>query len=388
MKSSDKEFFYYFRVWVFSVCFQLFQLCFFWLPVKRNRVMVYVHQREGFTCNPKYIVLELQKEYGDRLEIIWVTMYPETCEEVRKLEIPVIRRNSLKHMLLYLRTHFLISDDSFPSWAVRRPGQKWMNTWHGAMNYKRIGYYCLPPLSLFEKAIFYLENRQPDFFLSGSAFFTQNTAASFDLQERVFLPTGLPRNDILLSGQRVDKIHAKYSLDTSQHICLFAPTFRKNTQSDTFGLQFSLVRQALAEKFGGDWVILFRNHNFVKGEMPDSEAIDASSYHDMQELLCAADVLISDYSSCMYDYCLTGRPVFVYAPDLPYYVKEDRDFAYPVEKWPYPMAYSNAELIENILHFDADTYQSKVNAHLKETCSYDKGTASSQVAELIADICL
>lgn len=350
--------------------------------------MVYVHRREGFGCNPKYIVKELQKQYGDRLEILWVTMYPETCQEVLELGIRVIARNSVEHILSYLRTRFLVTDDSFPSWAFRRPGQEWMNTWHGAMNYKRIGYNCLPSLPTFEKLVYRLENRQPDFFLSGSHFFTQNTACSFELDERVFLPTGLPRNDIFFSVQNLEKVRAKYSLCEEQRICLFAPTFRKGTQSDTFGIEFDRIRHALTSRFGGEWVILFRNHNFVRDKLADNRVIDVSSHHDMQELLYITDVLISDYSSCMYDFCLTKRPAFVYASDLHYYTTEDRNFAYPISQWPYPIAYSNEDLIRNILNFDPDDYQSKIARHLQETGSYDSGTASAQVAKLIADICL
>lgn len=84
--------------------------------------------------------------------------------------------------------------------------------------------------------------------------------------------------------------------------------------------------------------------------------IDASNYPDMQELLYAADVLITDYSSSMWDFSLTRRPCFLYATDLNYY-DLDRGFYSDIHTWPYPLAESNSALIKNIKQFNNDQYQ-------------------------------
>lgn len=367
------------------------QILLFWLPVKRNRVMVYVHDRKGFTCNPKYIVQKLQKEYGDRLEIIWVSMHPETCKEITDMGIQVIKSNTMEHALKYFRTRFCITNDAFPSWALHRSNQKWMNTWHGAMNYKHIGYDYLAPMSTLASKIFKLKNRQPDFFLSGSEFFTKDTSVSFRLSEQAFLPTGLPRNDLLFqTNEKVaEKIRNHYNIPSNKHLVMFAPTFRRGMKSDTYGMDFDKVCEALNVRFGGEWLVLFRNHNFVKSKQNYySGAVDVSGYHDMQELLYVTDVLISDYSSCLYDFSLTKRPAFVYATDLDNYMSNDRSFAFPIEKWPYPLAKTNEQLISNIEKFDEKDYMPKVEKHLEETGSHDNGTASAQVVDLICKYCL
>lgn len=379
----------YLKLW-FSLAFQLFQIFLFWLPVKKNRVMVSVYDRKGLTCNPKYIVLELLRTYGSRLEILWVTKYPDTCREVEDLGIRVVKTNSLSHAFLYLRTRFYITNDNFPSWARHRKSQLWLNTWHGAMNYKNIGYDFLEPMNPTSFRVFRLANRQADFFLSGSRFFAENTAQSFRFDRDVFLPTGLPRNDILFGdGTAVQqKVRDFYHIPGQKRLAVFAPTFRKDRRDDAYGMDFAAVRQALSQRFGGEWAILFRNHNFVKDTLGHSGTVDVSGYHDMQELLCAADILISDYSSCLYDFCLTGRPAFVYATDLQSYMTSDRSFAYPFEKWPYPASDSNETLIRAIARFDGETYRQRIAAHLQDVGAYDKGTASKQVADLIAGYCL
>ncbi len=371
-------------------CLKFVQLCLFWLPVKKNRVMVYIHDRKGFTCNPKYIVKKLVEQYGDKLEIIWTTMHPDTCHEIRDLGVKVVKSNSLAQFKLYLKTKVFITNDSFPSWAMHRSGQKWINTWHAGMNYKHIGYDYLAPQSPIAAKLFRIKNKQPDYYLSGSGFFTEDTSKSFRLNKKVFLKTGLPRNDVFFEDAAPinEKVRTYYGIDADKHLAIFAPTFRRGMKSDTYGMDFDLVRKALEARFGGEWAILFRNHNFVKGKQKYAGAIDVSAYHDMQELMVASDVLISDYSSCLYDFCITRKPAFVYATDLDNYMNNDRSFAYDFAKWPYPVATSNNELLERIIRFNDEEYKAKVEAHLTDAEAYDNGTASEQVATLIAKLCL
>jgi len=380
---------YQFREIIVSYIFRLIQIALIGLPVKKNRVMVYVHDRKGFTCNPKYIVQELVKEYGDKLEIIWTTMHPETCEEIRRLGISVLKSNSIGQMKKYLRTRVYITNDSFPSWALHRHNQKWINTWHAGMNYKHIGYDYLAPVSSLASRIFKVKNRQPDYYLSGSEFFTKDTAKSFRFNESVFLNTGLPRNDVFFADNQmiVEKVKKHYNIDSNKKLVLFAPTFRRGMKLDTFGMNFEETCKALSERFGGEWILLFRNHNFVKVKKKHRGSIDVSDYHDMQELMCAADVLISDYSSCLFDFCFTHRPAFVYATDLKNYITNDRAFAYPIEKWPFSVAENNEELVKCIYEFNAMDYAEKVRIHLADAKAYDRGNASHQVAELIAGLC-
>lgn len=381
---------YQYREILFSYLMRAVQLLLFWLPVKKNRVMIYIHDRKGFTCNPKYIVKRLVEQYGDKLEILWVTMHPETCQELTELGVTVLKSNTPSQILKYFRTRFFITNDAFPSWAMHRWNQKWMNTWHGAMNYKHIGYDYLAPMSPLAARIFKIKNRQPDYFLSGSKFFTDDTSVSFRLDSKIFVSSGLPRNDVFFQDQDAicKKVRNHYNIDAAVHLAMFAPTFRRGMKSDTFGMDFDMVRNALSQRFGGEWVILFRNHNFVKGKQKYGGAIDVSAYHDMQELMCVSDVLISDYSSCLYDFCMTKRPSFVYATDLDNYMNNDRSFAYPFEKWPYPVARSNEELVTQISNFDEQSHISKIEAHLMDAGAYDNGTASEQVADIIAKHCL
>ena len=144
----------------------------------------------------------------------------------------------------------------------------------------------------------------------------------------------------------------------------------------------------LRPPFGGTFITLYRGHAFVTGEeKKEKDLIDATAYHDMQELLIASDVLVSDYSSAMWDFSFLDRPVFVYAPDMQNYIDNERDFAYPPEKWPYPIAKSNDELVREIETFDREEYDKRMQAHHADAGSYENAHSSEKAAALIESVC-
>lgn len=359
----------------------------FWIPLKDNCIMINNHARKGFSCNPKYLASALLKQYGNAVELYWVSQYPESCQELERLAIPVIRANSWKHIRKYFTSKIYITNDAFPHWARHRRKQIWINTWHGAMNYKHIGYDYLPVMNILAKKLFRLKNRRPDLFVAGSLFFAKNTASSFHFPADIFFPCGLPRNDVFFQSNREirQKVLRQLGIEDTRNVLLYAPTFRDSGQSSTYGMDVMQVHDALQQRFGGNWIILFRNHSFVEeDEQNTGTMIDVSDYEDMQELLLATDVLISDYSSCMWDFSLQRRPCFVYAPDLENYRDRERDFAYPLSRWPYPIAKTNLELIENILTFHEADYLEKIAAHHEDAGRCDQGTATKQLLEKIS----
>ncbi len=354
------------------------------IPVKKNLVMFLVHSRKGFTCNPKYVMEELLKRYGEKVDVYWVTRYPESCKDAPK-GVKVIKNNSFKHKLNYMRCRVYVTNDCFPAWAARFKRHIWINTWHGAINYKHIGYDYLDVYSPVEMKWFKLRNRQPDYFLSASSSFTETTSEGFYLDKSCFLECGLPRNDIFFKkdDELAAKIKKRIGVDPEFRIVLYAPTFRQGINKSTFELDLEKVIQALSERFGGSWVFLIRFHNFIKKNSVDEDVINVSDYPDMNELMYVSDVLISDYSSAMYDFCLQYKPCFVYATDVEYYGKRDRGFAVPMSEWPYPIASTNEELVDNIHKFDMEDFSNKLKLHFEKSGSKDDGNASARVVDVI-----
>ena len=143
----------------------------------------------------------------------------------------------------------------------------------------------------------------------------------------------------------------------------------------------------MGKRFGNEWVVAIRLHPRAKScaeeIIPQANYIfDATNYPDIQELLSAADAVITDYSSCVFDFMLSQKPAFIYAPDMESYDTE-RGFYYPLAATPFPIAVNNTQLNENILNFDYDKYVQRVKDFTKEKGCIEDGKASQRVVELI-----
>ena len=117
----------------------------------------------------------------------------------------------------------------------------------------------------------------------------------------------------------------------------------------------------------------------------NTDIIDATDYSDMQELLVATDVLITDYSSSIYDFVLSRKPGFIFATDAEKYDNK-RGFYYPLSSTPFLVANNNDEMVKNIENFDENKYKNKVEYFLKEKGCIEDGKASKRVVDLIKDI--
>ena len=145
-------------------------------------------------------------------------------------------------------------------------------------------------------------------------------------------------------------------------------------------IDFDLCANAFQKRFGKKTVVFNRSHHIMEGIQASGSCVNVTNYPDMQELIIASDVLISDYSSCMWDYSLTKKPIFVYAPDLHEY-ENNIDFFMPAGDWGFPLAKNNAELAKNILSFSNEDYQTKLENYMSPLGSYEGINATRIVCE-------
>lgn len=354
------------------------------LPLVRNKLTVYLHARRGYGCNLKYIVEALLKAYPD-VQIVWVTAYPEAVASLQQRGIRVVKLNALRHWWHQFTSKAILISDALPATVRLRRGQVLANAWHGGMNYKHIG----PKYCVFEhpaqRKNFHAANPQPHHYFSGSRFFTEDVCASFDFSPEVFHPFGMARNDLFFKDMRpiYDAIRRQYGLASTDKIVLYAPTFREDKLANGFALDVERLLWAIGKRFGGTWKFLYRAHYFITETTAFKDAIDVSAYEDMSELLAASDALITDYSSCLWDFALTKRPSFIYATDLEAYCEHERAFALPPEQWPCPICTTNDALERQILSFDLEQHRQRLDAHLAACGSYDDGHAAERAAAVL-----
>lgn len=355
------------------------QLLLFWLPLHPERILIYSLKQRGYSCNLKYLTEHLKRDPGQRFEILWVVRTREEQALVSRHGVKAVLLHSPEHIFYRLRAGIVITNDEFYPLFLKRRGQRYINVWHGAINYKKIGYEGLSFTNPMQRLIYRMNNPRPDCFVSGSRAFTQTTAQAFRFPREIFLECGLPRNDLLCrtpDPARLSALRQRLGIPEGARAVLYAPTFRKGKNGAPALPDEKAICDALSRRFGGRWVMLVRQHYFVDGgEKSPGDIIDVSHYEDMQELLLCSQCLISDYSSCMWDYSLTRGPCFAYTPDLEEYRERDRSFFIPPENWPYPVCADVETLCRNIMEFDEQQYRARVAEHHMTQGRFDRGTA-------------
>ncbi len=356
------------------------QVLLFWLPLKKDRIIIYSLKQRGFSCNLKYFTKYLQE--NTPYELLWIVKSHEDLSLLEQHGIRAALAVSGMHFRYRMRASIVITNDEFYPMFLKRRNQRYVNLWHGAINYKKIGYAGLEFTNPIQKLIYKMNNPCPDIFVSGSRAFTDTASEGFGFPKEVFLPCGLPRNDVLFAKNAPEirkNVKEKLGISQEQHILLYAPTFRKGGFGPGEEPDYETLKNTLSARFGGEWVIALRQHYFVRNDSR-MDILDVSAYEDMQELILAADVMISDYSSCMWDFLLTGKPCFVYAPDLESYQSDDRAFFIEPDQWPYPISTDLPGLINNIASFKELDYVNRKAAHIQHFCSYDTGHACETLA--------
>lgn len=181
------------------------------------------------------------------------------------------------------------------------------------------------------------------------------------------------------------------SIDGKDKILLYVPTFREKLDFPNYKLDIEKLKKALEKKTDQSWKIVVRLHPRMQNSLEKvcidekKQIVKADAYPDIQELLAAAQVVITDYSSCIFDFLLTVRPGFLFVPDLEHYDQE-RGFYYKLEETPFPIAHTNEELIHNIENFNQEKYSMQVEDFLKKKGSVEDGEASVRVCNLIESI--
>ena len=353
------------------------------LPVKRDKVVFCSLGGRGFGDNPKAVALALM-ELRPGLDLVWLTkdMNAALPEGVRPCPYGTPRA------VMELSTAKVWVNDSRGGAHYKRKSQRYLQTWHGfALKHIERAAVNLPAHYTEQCK---KDSRQIDLIVSNSAFMTKVYREDFWYSGEV-REFGSPRNDVFFrSGQEGKKVRDFFGLPQDRKLVLYAPTFRDDGSADCYGVDVQGVLAACEKRFGGCWSALMRLHPnaaaLAEGLFPyDGErVIGATAYPDMLELLTACDVLITDYSSSMFDYALSGKPCFRFAPDVEEY-RRDRGFYFQPESLPFPMAENSGDLCRLIEAYDAQGEDRRWERFKAENGFREDGHAAERCARWILE---
>ena len=373
-------------------------------PLKR-RILISSYEGMKQVDSPFQIYMYIKNKYPE-IPVVW---YGNKQKDGK----PCIKYNSVKG-LFYRATSKIIVDNVFCdsvfnidnkhgikremllSFSRRKRGQKYVTTWHGTP-LKRMG------RDQVGNTITDCIVNKPMYFIMGNTYTADimNHMVFNKAEVKLF---GSPRNDILVNVNKAKMIEIKKNLKLPQDkkIVLYAPTFRSNLNMrekyiENSGIcqmnmiNFDRLFYILAEKFGREWVFICRFHyhveNMVDWENLENKYpgrfINGNLHEDIAEYLLCSDVLITDYSSCMFDYAILNRPVFLFCHDLGHYQNEERGFYTDINELPFPLAENFNELCDNIENFDNEIYCEKLEKMKKKMGYCEEGDATEKAGDFI-----
>jgi CDP-glycerol glycerophosphotransferase len=357
------------------------------------QVLYDVFEGKDYSDSPKAIHQELLRRRPD-LEHLWVV------RDHRAVTPPGTRAvvlESAEWYEAYARSRYIVGNTHFPRWITKRPGQTIVQTWHGTP-LKRIGFDFdndwfadTDYLQALER-----EGRQWRLLLSPNRFSTPIFERAFRYSGEI-LESGYPRNDVLLADDRellAARVREQLGIPAGKKVVLYAPTWREDRLRHVGGhqLDLHLDLELLQRELGEDHVVLVRPHAHVVDEVPgvgNGFVWDVGSYPDIADLYLVADVLITDYSSVMFDFAVTGRPILFFTYDLDHYRDTLRGFYFDFEtEAPGPLLDTTAAIVDALRDIDRVV---KENAPAYEAfrttyCDLDDGHAAKRVVDRMLEL--
>lgn len=361
------------------VLFKLYSL----RPIESNKIVCNNFLGKGYGDNPKYIVEELLRR-NKKYQIVWY------CDKKYNFSVPNKVRcvNSTKEFIKEMATAKIwISNVRLPIYMSKRKKQYYIQTWHGGMATKMVEKDVMHSLTKYYVRMAKKDGSRTDIMISNCKLLTKIYYKSFWFNGDI-CEYGTPRNDNIINfpNEYRKKVYKYYNLDKDINILLYAPTFRSNNTREVYNLDISKIVNALNKKTNKKWIGMVRLHPNISNPEKyfnfNKNIINACDYPDMNELLSAVSMLISDYSSSVYDFFLLNRPVLIYANDMESYMKE-RNFYIKPSEGPFPIFNNNKDLINYISqkgnYCDIDAYKKFIN----ENGIIETGKASNAICDII-----
>jgi CDP-glycerol glycerophosphotransferase len=349
--------------------------------------VVYTSFSGRYSDSPR-AVYEAVRDRGPGIEHTWLAA-PEHRHAFPP-DAPTVPYGSPDCIAALEAADLLVSNDHVPLDWRKRPDSTYLQTWHGTP-LKRIHHDVRwAPEGRLER----LDEDVAlwDHLLSPNRASTPRLRGAFGFTGEVH-ETGYPRNDVLSSPDREElgaQVRAGLGIPEGRKVVLYAPTWRDDLVfgGDGPGFTMPLDLDAFTARLGADHTLLVRLHSLVPGRLqlpPGAPVIDVSGYRDVRELYLAADLLVTDYSSTMFDFAVTGRPILLFTPDLDRFRDEVRGFYFDLAAAaPGPLLATSPELVDAIEDVDRVARENHDRyASFRETfCHLDDGHATDRVVEL------
>lgn len=368
------------------------------LPTDKRIIMFESNLGRNYTGSPRAIYEEMVRQGLDQQYRCYFIL------ENPKTKIPgagkTVKRTRFKYFYLFMKAGIWVCDTRLPRYIIKKADCTYIQTWHGtplkklAMDMDSVHMAGEKGIDNYKKNFY--ENAQTwDYLISQNHFSTEIFRRAFAFQKEM-LEIGYPRNDVLFAKNNekdIIEIKKQLGIPLDKKVILYAPTWRDNEFYGKGQYKFNRAMDfdLMQEKLSDEYVMIVKYHYLVM------DSIDWTPYkgfiyscnlsYDISLLYLAADLLITDYSSVMFDYSLLKRPMFFFCYDLEEYRDTLRGFYFDfLEEAPGPVATTTEELVDDIKNYDPAAYGQKQENFFKKYNHADDGKASEKVVDLIKQI--
>jgi CDP-glycerol glycerophosphotransferase len=355
------------------------------IKMQPNQVLFVSYGGQKYDDSPRVIYeYLLEHPLPEKHKYIWAFNHPEEFPEVENS----IKIDTLKYYIVALQSAYWITNSS----AARGLNFKKTNTknyffTHGMTGIKKIGADIEQTKGIFERNF---KEERTAIFIEGK-FETEILVHAWRYPREIFINTGLPRNDdlVTVTSEEIAIIREKLGIPTNKKVILYTPTFREQSRDASYSntLKIPFDFKQWEREFGREYVLLLTAHYEVAkllGEIPQNDfVVNAFKYPILNDLLKVADIMISDYSSVVFDYAILERPVFCYGYDYDTYIVQRGVYTDLEELFSHGVLRTEDAMISAIKNIDYEKECQFTKRNIKEKYLANYGDAAKRAVEVI-----
>ena len=354
--------------------------CMWIFKIDDKKIVSVSYFGKGYGDSGKYICDELHNRKKD-YRIIWLA---NNTDGVFPEYIKPVKYNSIRAFYELATAKVWIDNSRKKLYITKRKKQYYLQTWHSNLRLKKIekdaeNYLTKRYIKRCKK-----DSKMANAIIAGCDFSYDTIRRAFWYDGPIY-KTGIPRCDELFSIKTgsIEKTKNKLGLDSHAKIILYAPTFRKTGDINLDGIEGFI--NDLKEN-DNNYVLLVRFHPISKQRIEETEDIkDATNYPNMQELINAADILVTDYSGSMFDAAISHKKCVLFTPDYEEYLKKERELYFNLDELPFENTHTLDELKKAIINLNESEINKKIDAFLKRIGCYEKGESAKNVVDLLEE---
>lgn len=333
----------------------------------------------NFNDSPRviYEYINSHSEYR-KYRCIWAFEHPEKFPELETVKI-----DTISYFKLALKAKYWVTNTNIErGLKFKKKATVYLNTWHG-IALKKIGNDCPGRKDYSFDTVNHLV-------VSGD-YDEKVFNSAFNAKSSSYLRCGMPRNEELWFVGKAEKSFAreKLGIPDGKKVILYAPTWRESTNGGkSYEIKPPIHFDEWKRELGDNYVVLFRAHHLttkILGLTYDEFLWNMSDYPAVNDLMIAADILITDYSAIAFDYSILCKPIFCYAYDYGSYLAERGTYFDMDEKYPNKSCRTERELLNRIKEIDYEAECANTKRFREKFIQYGQSATETCVKALFGN---